>query len=62
MTERHPHDEFMEADAEYSAACQAYNEAADRLWAVTKKRGLAWQKLAAHSEERRAHEQAEDGK
>lgn len=46
MTERHPSDVFMDADAEFKLACRAYNDAADKLWAATKKRSEAWRKLA----------------
>lgn len=45
MTERTAEQEFLEADAEFSVACRAYNEASDKFWKATQKRSAAWRKL-----------------
>lgn len=50
MTEKHPHDAFIEADAEFRVACRAYNEAADTLSAATRRRQEAWRKLSDPAE------------
>lgn len=45
MADRNLNEEFMAADAEFSLACRAFNEAADRLHEATRKRSAAWNKL-----------------
>lgn len=45
QVERSPHDEFMEADAEFSKLMREFNEISDRVWAATKRRQAAWRAL-----------------